>query len=133
MLQRFAFTAALTIASRFVQLRDRLLGRVPSTRPVPVERTLALSREPLETGAALDQHHAQDLLELLQSRRHGRLGHAADLRSASEVPLLGERQQQFKLVDQPDVPLKSIVASKLARPPLRNTQKPPAGTTLIAI
>ena len=33
MLQRFAFTAALTIASRFVQLRDRLLGRVPSTRP----------------------------------------------------------------------------------------------------
>jgi uncharacterized protein len=33
MLHRFAFTTALTLASRFVQLRDRLLGRVPRTRP----------------------------------------------------------------------------------------------------
>jgi pimeloyl-ACP methyl ester carboxylesterase len=32
-LQRFLFTAALTVASRFVQLRDRLLGRIPRTRP----------------------------------------------------------------------------------------------------
>jgi len=32
-LQKFLFTASLTIASRFVQLRDRLLGRIPRTRP----------------------------------------------------------------------------------------------------
>jgi len=31
--QRIAFTTALTIASRAVQLRDRLLGRVPPSRP----------------------------------------------------------------------------------------------------
>jgi uncharacterized protein len=33
MLHLFAFTTALTLASRFVQLRDRLLGRVPRIRP----------------------------------------------------------------------------------------------------
>ena len=32
-LQSIAFTVSLTIASRFVQIRDRLLGRVPRTRP----------------------------------------------------------------------------------------------------
>jgi uncharacterized protein len=32
-LHRFAFTIALTCASRFVQMRDRLLGRVPRGRP----------------------------------------------------------------------------------------------------
>lgn len=32
-LQRFSFTVSLTIASRFVQIRDRLLGRVPRHRP----------------------------------------------------------------------------------------------------
>ncbi|HXS75189.1 MAG TPA: alpha/beta fold hydrolase [Terracidiphilus sp.] len=31
--QRIAFTTAITIASRIVQLRDRLLGRVPRSRP----------------------------------------------------------------------------------------------------
>jgi uncharacterized protein len=31
--QRIAFTTALTLASRFVQLRDRLLNRIPRTRP----------------------------------------------------------------------------------------------------
>lgn len=32
--QKIAFTTSLTLASRFVQLRDRLLGRVPRTRPI---------------------------------------------------------------------------------------------------
>ena len=32
-LHRFLFTAALTITSRIVQARDRLLGRVPRSRP----------------------------------------------------------------------------------------------------
>jgi uncharacterized protein len=36
-LQRFSFTVSLTIASRFVQLRDRLLGRVPGHRPECIE------------------------------------------------------------------------------------------------
>lgn len=33
MLHRFLFTASLTCASRVVQMRDHLLGRVPRTRP----------------------------------------------------------------------------------------------------
>lgn len=33
MLHRFLFTAALTCTSRFVQVRDHLLGRVPRNRP----------------------------------------------------------------------------------------------------
>jgi len=33
LLHRFVFTTALTIASRAVQVRDRLLGRVPANRP----------------------------------------------------------------------------------------------------
>lgn len=33
MLHRLAFTIALTITSRIVQLRDRLLGRIPLSRP----------------------------------------------------------------------------------------------------
>jgi uncharacterized protein len=32
-LQKFLFTVSLTIASRFVQVRDRLLGRIPRHRP----------------------------------------------------------------------------------------------------
>jgi pimeloyl-ACP methyl ester carboxylesterase len=32
-LQRFLFTAALTCASRAIQIRDRLLGRIPRSRP----------------------------------------------------------------------------------------------------
>ena len=31
--QKIAFTTSLTIASRFVQVRDRLLGRIPRSRP----------------------------------------------------------------------------------------------------
>ncbi len=83
--------------------------------PRPVQRPLALGRKTLEAGAALDQHHAEDLLELLEPGRHGRLRHAADFCSASEMPLLRQRQQQFKLVDQPVVPSDAIVACKLAR------------------
>ena len=32
--QKLAFTTSLTIASRFIQLRDRLLGRIPHSRPI---------------------------------------------------------------------------------------------------
>lgn len=32
-LQKFSFTVSLTIASRFVQVRDRLMGRIPRSRP----------------------------------------------------------------------------------------------------
>jgi hypothetical protein len=48
------------------------------------------------------------------------------------MPLLRQRQQQFKLVDQPVVPSDAIVACKLARQVITNTEKPASGTRLIA-
>jgi hypothetical protein len=61
--------------------------------PRPIERPLALRRETLEAGAALDQHHAEDLLELLQPGRHRRLRHAAHFGGPAEMPFLRQRQQ----------------------------------------
>ena len=68
--------------------------------PRPVQRPLPLGRKALEPRAALHQHDAEDFLKLLQAGRHRRLGDATGLGGASEVTFLGQRQQQFKLVDQ---------------------------------
>ena len=87
--------------------------------PRPVERTFALRRKSLEPRPALHQHDAENFLELLEAGRHGRLRHAAGLRSPSEMPLLCERQQQFKLVDQGDGPRKC--GGKGGRPVARNS------------
>jgi uncharacterized protein len=51
MFHRLAFTIALTITSRFVQLRDHLLGRVPRTRPVCPE--LSITRHTIPSGKNL--------------------------------------------------------------------------------
>jgi hypothetical protein len=48
------------------------------------------------------------------------------------MPFLRQRQQQFKLVDQPDAPSNSVVACKLARQVLANTEKPAGEMRLIA-
>ena len=66
----------------------------------PVQRPLPLGRKTLKPRAALHQHDAEDFLQLLEAGRHRRLGHAAGLGGASKVTFLGQRQQQFKLVDQ---------------------------------
>ena len=100
--------------------------------PRPVQRPLAFGRKSLEAGPALDQHHAEDLLELLEPGRHGRLGDAAGLCRPSKMPLLGQRQQQFKLVDQPFVPSDPVVAYKLSRRACTNTQKPATDTSFIS-
>jgi hypothetical protein len=68
--------------------------------PCPVERAFAFGRKSLEAGAALHQHHAEDLLELLETGRHRRLGNAAGLGGPPEMPLLRERQQKFELFNQ---------------------------------
>ena len=73
---------------------------VADDAPRPVERPLALGREALEAGATLHQHHAEKFFQLFEARRHRRLGDAARLGRPPEMPLLGERQQKFKLVDQ---------------------------------
>ena len=90
--------------------------------PRPVERAFALGRKALKAGAALHQHDAEDFLELLEAGRHGRLGDAAGFRRPSEMPLLCERQQKFKLVDQEESPsgicsqIRSATLSPIPRP-----------------
>ncbi|WP_162601817.1 alpha/beta hydrolase [Occallatibacter savannae] len=49
--QRIAFTTSLTIASRFIQLRDRLLGRIP--RSYPACPSLRTTRHTLSSGKNL--------------------------------------------------------------------------------
>ena len=94
--------AAIAISpDSFLQRVDFLAHRTGITDDVaPVQRPLALRRKTLEARAALHQHHAEDFLELLEAGRHCRLGDTTSLGGASEMPLLGQRQQQFKLVDQ---------------------------------
>ena len=91
--------------------------------PRPVERPLALRRKALEPRAALHQHDAEDFLELLEAGRHRRLGDAAGLRGAPEMPFLGQRQQQFKLVDQKQPFLNDFPATNNTRPRSTNTPK----------
>ena len=81
---------------------DLLLHRagVADDPPRPVEGAFAFRRKALEAGAALHQHDAEDFLELFEAGRHGRLGDAAGFGGPSEMPLLRQRQQKFKLVDQ---------------------------------
>ena len=80
---------------------------VADDAPRPVERPLALGREALEARATLHQHHAEKFFELFEARRHRRLGDAASLGRPPEMPLLGERQQKFKLVDQEQTPFEN--------------------------
>ena len=99
--------------------------------PRPVERAFALRRKALKARAALHQHDAENFLELLEAGRHGRLGDAAGLRGPSEMPLLCERQQKFKLIDQGDGPRKC--GGKGGRPAARNsTDRRPSNTSKAA-
>jgi hypothetical protein len=84
-------------------------ARVTDDAPCPVERPLAFGRKALEPRAALHQHDAQEFLELFEAGRHRRLGDAAGFRRPPEMPLLGERQQKFKLVDQAARPFEKPV------------------------
>ncbi len=70
----------------------------------PVEHALALRGEAAEARAAVDQQHADRLLELLDAGRQRRLGHAAGFGGAAEMPLARQRQEKFELVDQCDDP-----------------------------
>ena len=73
---------------------------VADDAPRPVERALSFRGKALEPRSALHQHDAEDFLELLEAGRHRRLGDATGLGGAPEMTFLGQREQQFKLVDQ---------------------------------
>jgi len=84
---------------RQVYAPPRGLGQRLTRRDRLAQHALALGRKTLKPRTALHQHHAEHFLELLDAGRHGRLGHATGFRSPSEMPLLGQRQQKFKLVE----------------------------------
>ena len=65
----------------------------------PFQHPLAFRRQPLEARAALDQHDAELVLQLLDRGRKRRLGDAAALGRPAEMLLLGERDEEFQLVD----------------------------------
>ncbi len=88
----------------------------------PVERPFPLGRKALEPRPALHQHDAEDFLELLQAGRHRRLGDAAGLGGASKMTFLGQRQQQFKLVDQ-KAASRFTLRQRIPRPPPDNQAK----------
>ena len=67
--------------------------------PGPYQHLLALRGEALEARAALDQHHAELFLKLLDRGRQRRLGDAEFLGGAAEMLRLGERNEEFELVD----------------------------------
>ena len=120
---------------RGVAAVTRLTAPARPQHPPEVQGALALGRKALEPRPALNQHHPEDLLELLQSGRHGRLGDAAGLRRPSKVPLLGQRQQQFKLVNQYERPFGiGIIALIITAAPDKHAKKaaPSPATDLIA-
>src|SRR5262249_6655379 len=74
--------------------------RVADDAARPIEHPLALGREAAKARAAVDQQHAHGVLELLDPRGERGLSHAAGLRRAAEMPLAGQRQKEFELIDQ---------------------------------
>lgn len=63
---------------------------VPDDAPGPVEYPLALGREALEPGTAVDQQDAERIFQLLHACGQGRLRHAADLRGPTKMPFPGQ-------------------------------------------
>ena len=73
-------------------------------RARPVEDAFALGGEAQETRRPLHQHHAQRILELLDARGKGRLGHATLLGRLAEIFLACKRNQKFKFIDHHPAP-----------------------------
>src|ERR1700690_1052816 len=78
----------------------------------PVEHPLALRREILEPRAAIDQKHAETMLELLDAGRQRRLGDAAGLGRPAEMLFARQRQQEFELIDHSLSPPKDAVTRR---------------------
>src|SRR5499427_1443561 len=75
-------------------------ARVADDAARPSKHPLALGGEAAKARAAVDQQHAHGVLELLDPCGERGLGHPAGLRRAAEMPLAGERQKEFELIDQ---------------------------------
>src|SRR4029078_3892803 len=56
----------------------------------PIEHTLAFGREALESGAAIDQEHAEGFFELLETGRKRWLGDPATIRRTPKMLFSGQ-------------------------------------------
>ena len=65
----------------------------------PGKHLLSLGGQPLKARTAMHQHHAELVLQLLDRGRQRGLGNAQSLSRPSEMLLLGERNEEFQLVD----------------------------------
>ena len=78
----------------------------------PVEHPLAFRRETLEARSALHQQHPEGILELLDAGGERGLAHAAGLGGMAEMPLAGERDDEFELLDHAGLPRLRPVSSQ---------------------
>ena len=89
-------------AGKAVARRAHLLAhgaRVADDAPRPSEHLLAFRRQPLEARAALTSMTPSVSSSCLIAGRQRRLRHAAFLGRPAEMLLLGERDEEFELVD----------------------------------
>ena len=77
---------------------------VADDAPRPVEHPLTLRGEAAEPRSPVDQQHPHRALELLDPGGQRGLGDPAGVGGTAEMPLAGQREKKFQLVDQCDNP-----------------------------
>ena len=78
---------------------SRMARLSPTMRRAQSSTRSPSGREILEPRAAIDQEHAETLLELLDAGRQRRLGHAAGFGGPAEMLFARQREQEFELID----------------------------------
>ena len=67
-------------------------ARIADDPPRPFQHPLALGREAVEARAAMDQQHAEHILQIFDAGGQGRLGDAAGFGGAAEMTLRAPAQ-----------------------------------------
>jgi hypothetical protein len=87
-------------------------ARIADDPPSPFKHTLTFRGKPLETGAAVDQHYPEGLLELFYPRRQSRLGDTTSFGGPAKMLLTSQCEEKFQFIEQ----LQPRSRSKLAVP-----------------
>jgi len=99
-----SFTDSITYATRSMELYreqgDLWREAAALTMLMDALSRLGRGRDPGGHEAPVDQQHTHGFLELLDPGGQRRLGHAAGLGRAAEMPLARQRQKEFQLIDQ---------------------------------
>ena len=80
-------------------------ARIGHDPPRPVQHPGPFRGQPLKPAATPDQLHAKLFLQLLDRARQARLGNTAHFGSPAEMPLIGQGDEHFQLVDHPGLRL----------------------------